>query len=69
MGGLAVFVNRNLSLDISLGYASATAKFTNSRKVDINSTASGMGGNIGFFNFLLINIESIEQLTFILCGT
>lgn len=50
-GGLAFFLNRNISFDISLGYASATAKFTDYRNVDINSTASGTGGNIGFSIF------------------
>jgi outer membrane protein len=47
-GGLAVFVRQNISLDISLGYAAATAKITDYRNLEWKSTASGIGGSIGF---------------------
>ena len=42
-GGLAVFINQSISLDFSLGYASATTKLD-----DWKTTAKGIGGNIGF---------------------
>jgi len=42
-GGLAVFINRHISLDFILGYGSATAKFD-----DWKTTAKGIGGEIGF---------------------
>ena len=51
VGGLAIFLNQYVSLDLSLGYASAKAIFKSNYNTDIKSTTSGMGGNIGFSVF------------------
>lgn len=47
-GGLAVFVNQHVSLDFSLGYASASAKIKDGYNVDWKVISKGIGGNVGF---------------------
>jgi len=50
-GGLAIFINQHVSIDLSLGYASASSKFKDGYNVDWDSTSKGIGGNIGFSIF------------------
>jgi hypothetical protein len=47
-GGLAVFLNQHVSLDLSLGYASASAKIKDNYNVEWKSISKGIGANIGF---------------------
>jgi len=47
-GGLAVFVNQHVSLDFSLGYASASAKVNDNYNTEWKVINKGIGGNIGF---------------------
>jgi len=47
-GGLAVFLNQHVSLDFSLGYASASAKYKDTSNVNWKTFTKGIGGNIGF---------------------
>ncbi len=47
-GGLAIFVNQHISLDLSLAHVSASAKFKDNANQNWDSTSKGVGGNIGF---------------------
>ena len=47
-GGIAIFINQHVSLDISLGYASVSSKFTDGWNVNWKTVSKGIGGNIGF---------------------
>lgn len=47
-GGLAIFINRNIAINLAIGYGSAIAKYTTSNKTEWKTTASGIGGTVGF---------------------
>ena len=48
-GGLGIFINKNISLDIGLGYAYISKKYTD---YDGKDTLGGIGGGIGFIFIL-----------------
>jgi outer membrane protein len=52
-GGLGLFINEYMSIDIGLGYASASVKW-NDKDTNMNwkNTSSGIGGSIGFIIYL-----------------
>lgn len=49
-GGVAMFVNENISVDLGLSYGSSTQKFDEGA-FDYKETSSGIGADIGFVLF------------------
>jgi hypothetical protein len=47
-GSIAFFVNRNIAIDLAIGYGSAIYKYTDAFKAEWKTTANGIGGNVGF---------------------
>jgi len=51
-GGVAIFLNKNIAVDLGLGYSSATMKPKENNEADVKRVTSGVAFKVGFSLFL-----------------